>query len=46
MGKKGVINLNEMGISDKEPRFLEEIRRDENGEIRAYVLKRNPKYKK
>ena len=29
-----------------DPIFLEEIRRDKNGEITAYVLKRNLNYRK
>ena len=46
--KKSEISLNELAKKnrDREPRFIEEIRRDENGEIIAYVLKRNPNYKK
>lgn len=45
--KQSVISLDEIGKMnrDKELRFIEEIRRDENGEIVAYVMKRNPKYK-
>ena len=45
---KSIINLNELAKIDRDrkPRFIEEIRRDENGEIIAYVLKRNPNYKK
>ena len=47
-GRKGVINLDDLAKKnlDQEPRFLEEIRRDKNGEIIAYVLKRNPNYRK
>ena len=46
--KKGTINLDELAKIDRhqQPRFIEEIRRDENGEVMAYVLKRNPNYKK
>jgi len=33
-------------LSGKSLKWIEEIRRDENGEIIAYVLKRNPNYKK
>jgi len=33
-------------LSRKSLKWIEEIRRDENGEIIAYVLKRNPNYKK
>lgn len=45
---KSVISLNELAKKNRnrEPRFIEEIRRDENWEIIAYVLKRNPNYKK
>lgn len=45
MEKKGVINFDELGDQNLEPKFIEEIRRDEKGEIIAYVMKRNPKYK-
>ena len=41
-----IINFDDLPISNEPPRFIEEIRRDENGEIIAYVLKRNPKYNK
>ena len=46
--KKGTINFDELGKIDRhqQPKFVEEIRRDENGEVMAYVLKRNPNYKK
>jgi hypothetical protein len=46
--KKNVINLNELTQTDRdwEPRFTEEFKRDENGEIKAYVMKRNPNFKK
>ena len=37
-----IINFDDLPISNEPPRFIEEIRRDENGEIIAYVLKRNP----
>ena len=45
--KKNGIFLSELVKMNpnREPRFIEEIRRNENGEIIAYVLKRNPKYK-
>ena len=45
---KKVICLGDLAKIDpnREPRFLEEIRRDKNGKITAYVLKRNPKYRK
>ena len=43
-----VINFNDFAkvIWDKEPMFLEEVRRNQNGEVMAYVLKRNHKCKK
>ena len=41
--KKQTINFDEMGMSESQPRFKEEVRRDKNGEVTAYVLKRNPK---
>ncbi len=41
-----IINFDDLPISNEPPRIIEEIRRDENGEIIAYVLKRNPKYNK
>lgn len=46
--KKREIRLDELAKKnrDQEPRYIEEIRRDKNGEIIAYVLKRNPNYKK
>ena len=45
--KRDEINFDYLAKIDpnREPKFLEEIRRDENGEITAYVLKRNPNYK-
>jgi hypothetical protein len=45
--KKHGIYLSELAKknSNREPRFIEEIRRDKNGEVKAYVLKRNPNYK-
>lgn len=43
--KNGVINFDEMPVKQGLPRFLEEIRKDKNGEITAYVMKRNPDYK-
>lgn len=43
--KPGVINFDEMMNSTKPPRFVEEIRRNDKGEIIAFVLKRNPDYK-
>ena len=47
-GKENVIYLDDRAETnpDCELRFLEEIRRDKNGEIIAYVLKRNPNYRK
>lgn len=44
--KDNVINFDDMPISNEPPRFIEDIRRDDKGNIIAYVLKRNPKYKK
>ena len=41
--KKGTINFDELAKenSSQQPRFKEEVRRNENGEITAYVMKRN-----
>ena len=46
--EKGTINLDELAREDRhqQPRFLEEVRRKEDGAVKAYVLKRNPNYKK
>ena len=44
--KKHIINFDEMPMEQGEPRWTEEIRCDENGEVEAYVLKRNPNYRK
>ena len=44
--KKGTINLDELKVEYGKPKWTEEIRRDENGKVKAYVLKRNPNYKK
>lgn len=44
--KKGTINLDELKVEYGEPKWTEEIRRNEKGEIIAYVLKRNPNYLK
>ena len=46
--KKGTISFDELAKIDRhqQPMFIEEIRRDENGKVKAYVLKRNPNYKK
>ena len=46
--KKDVISLDGLAKKDRDqkPRFIEKIRRDKNGEILAYVLKRNPEYRK
>lgn len=46
--KKGTINLDDLAKENRhqQPRFIEEIRRDENGKVKAYVLKQNPNYKK
>jgi hypothetical protein len=44
--KKDEIYLGDLAKIDpnREPRYLEEVRRNKNGEIIAYVLKRNPNY--
>jgi len=42
--KEQVINLDELLMELGEPRWAEEIRSDENGEVIACVLKRNPNH--
>ena len=44
--KEQTINFDELEVKMGEPKFIEEIRRNEDGTVKAYVLKRNPKYKK
>ena len=41
--KKGTINFDELAKENRnqQPRFKEEVRRNEKGEVVAYVLKRN-----
>ena len=46
MEDKNIINFDEMDRDNTPPRFVEKIRRDQEGKISAYVLKRNPKIKK
>ena len=42
-GKKGTIDFDKLAKENRnqQPRFKEEVRRNENGEVVAYVLKRN-----
>ena len=44
--KKGTISLDDLEVEYGEPKWVEEIHRNEKDEIIAYVLKRNPNYKK
>ena len=45
--EEGTINFDELADKGEhqQPRFVEDIRKNEDGTIEAYVLKRNPNYK-